>query len=404
MNLKYQIYNNFTLSELEKKLKTSNEHDVALFLSIHKDRKGRYFSFIKDLPMLTELSKIPIYGMWGVLNGKGVIGGYMTDAKIHGEEIAKHTTSYLNGTKIKDLPIIEKTKFVPQFDNIALNRFFISRSKLPKESIIINNKNSLYEKYNLLINTILTIVAVLVLMIITLQIIIKRKTKEIEKSKKKMNEFVGIVAHDLRSPIGAILSYADLLEDEPEHLNDVIPHIKNLATKSINLVNDMLDISAIESGNVELKINEINLIKLFDHTLKEVNFLAKNKNIKLCHNLENDLFIRGDFNRLTQVLQNLTTNAIKFTNDFGLVELIAKEEGDNVEIYVNDNGVGIPDSIVPKLFDKQIRTSSTGTHGESGTGYGLPLVYDLIKRHGSELKVKSIKNKGTTFHFSLMKA
>lgn len=403
-NIKFEIYDSFTLNELNEKITNLSRKTIPFMLAIHHDINGKYFSYDYDLPILNQLSSQPIYGMWGVLIKDGITGGFMTDGLVHGGEIGDYTLSILKGMNPNDLPIIERTKFTSQFNFDQITKYGINISALPKDSKIHDMPNSLYNTYRIEINIILIVITILLISNIILQWMVKIKTRKLEESNRRINDFVAIVAHDLRSPIGSIISYVDVLREVPEDLEEIADHLESSAKRSLELVNNILDISALETGKVKLDIKEMNLKDLFTKTLDEVDYLAKKKNIKLSTNLHKDIIVHGDFQRLSQVLQNLITNAIKFTSEDGEVKLNMMENNDKVDIIVKDNGIGIPSSLIPKIFNKNEKVTRPGTQGEQGTGYGLPLVYDLILQHGSELKVKSSENKGAEFHFHLPKA
>ena len=404
MNLKLEVLDNHSIEEMNFMLATAKKEDVAFVLAVHHDKNGKYFSYSYDLKEMSHVSNVPIYGMWGILINQGVIGGYTTDAKTHAKEIASMAIRVLKGERIENINIVEQTKYIPQFDYNELKRFDVNESILPVDSVIFNKPVTFYDQYKKYIWITIALIFALIIINIILQILVTKRTDELHKLNERMREFVGIVAHDLRNPIGAIIGFVDVLKEDKSEIDEVLPYIQRGANQSLTMINDILDLSAIESGKIEMNFEKIRLKELVNEVFRQFHQKVKAKNIQLLEVIDDDVLILGDPKRLSQVLQNLVGNAIKFTSNGGKVEVKVKEVGLKVKISVEDDGIGIPANIIHKLFDKNEKTSRTGTGGESGTGYGLPLVYDLIKRHNSLLKCESEIGSGARFFFELDKA
>lgn len=224
---------------------------------------------------------------------------------------------------------------------------------------------------------------------------------------KKMTDFVGIVSHDLRSPIGTIRMFSDLLLD-PEHTPDIpvsersiIERIKNASNSALDLIRDLLDLTAIETGRIKITLAPVEFYNIAAQTIEEHVFLARNKHIKLVLDVNKNVFVTADAKRIRQVLDNLITNAIKFTPHQGTVTIRATITHPHLQIDIHDTGMGIKEENRKKLFDKLQKFSTKGTDGESGTGFGLPLSQELIIEHGSAIEVHSNSTGGTTFRFYL---
>ena len=231
---------------------------------------------------------------------------------------------------------------------------------------------------------------------------------ELEESNKKLNDFVAIVAHDLRNPLGAILGYVTILsqirQDHWDKKEEKILHQLNMLCElSLTLVKDILEIGALGSGKLEINKKIENLKEIIDESIENVKFFAQKKSIDLVNNDPKNISLKVDKIRIVQVLTNLLNNAIKFTPKGGKVEVIIEEDNTSggVNVEVKDNGTGIHKEILKSLFDKEVTTSTKGTEGEKGTGFGLPLCQDLIKAHQSEIFVETNKDKGSRFFFKL---
>ena len=405
-----KVYDKFTFESLNQKVAEKNKDAVFLLLAIHADRDGVYFSYDEHFIKLAKTAVAPIYSMWGVLMGSGTIGGYMNNPYAHGKEITEIGISILNGINANMIPVKNRTSYTPHFDYNVLKKFNISSDVLPDNAKVHNRPISYYQENKRLINIASFVFVVLVTFIIFLKVLVDQRTREanlnasnLEKLKNRMRDFVGIVAHDLRAPVGNILSFSQALEEISEDHKEIVPYILKSAEKSIHLINNILDISAIEAGKVKMNKEEADLHEIILDIIHEVTFLTKGKNLSLSTNLNSKLMVLIDKQRITQILQNLLTNSIKFTGQNGRVEIVVKVDGDTVNVSVKDTGVGIPKDIIGNIFDTSKHTSRVGTEGESGTGYGLPLVYNLVREHGGALTVESDENIGSNFTFTLNK-
>lgn len=401
-NIKYEVVNNVTYKELKNTLASSSSRSVAIILAIHSDSEGRYFSYSTDLKEMSKVSKIPIYGMWGMNNGLGTLGGYMTDGYTHGQEISNIALEILKGANVKDFTIIPKTSFVPQFDYNQLVRFKVNLKDLPSDSKIINVPISLYSKYKYYILLISTLIILLLFTIMFLKHAVNVKTRHLASLNDKLREFVGIVAHDLRNPIGSILSLSQLLMHSEKNHKEIVPVIKSCAQNSLDLINDILVLSAIESGKIKINFAPMNFKKINEMINNSLGPLANKKRINIISNLDSEnIQVIADENRIYQVLENLVSNAIKFSRIDGVIKIYAIAHNKKVKVTVEDNGVGMPSSITDKIFSKNSNVSRKGTAGEVGTGYGLPLAFEIIKLHNCELKCSSTEEQGTIFTFEL---
>jgi signal transduction histidine kinase len=231
------------------------------------------------------------------------------------------------------------------------------------------------------------------------------KLRELSEMKE---EFLALTTHDLRSPltvISGVISFftsGRLGELSPEQKNMVAMMERN-AQSLIELVNDLLDASKLESGTMRLDLTSIDLGSLVDELRETMEPLAREKGITLEIHLPPEVPpVRADRTKLRRILVNLLSNAVKFTGKGGTVEVRgAPEEGGRVRISFSDTGVGIAPEDVERLFDKYEQARSRATRGEKGTGLGLYITKQLVELHGGEIKVKSEIGKGSTFSFTL---
>jgi signal transduction histidine kinase len=230
------------------------------------------------------------------------------------------------------------------------------------------------------------------------------KLKELAELRE---EFLALTTHDLRSPltvISGVISFftsGRLGELSPEQKNMVSMMERN-TQNLIELVNDLLDASKLESGTIRLDAASIDIRNVLDELRETMEPLAKEKGIELAEILPADLpRVEADRPKLRRILLNLLSNALKFTRKGGRVEVRAEQKDSRVEVSVSDTGVGIAPEDVDRLFDKYEQARSRATRGEKGTGLGLYITKQLVELHGSEIKVESELGKGSTFSFTL---
>jgi signal transduction histidine kinase len=236
-----------------------------------------------------------------------------------------------------------------------------------------------------------------------------QRNAQLEELNNLKNQFLGIAAHDLRNPIGIILSFSELvLDTDTEPLTDTQREILEMIRESsefmLKLLHNLLDIAAIESGNLSLERVPVDLALLVRKNLVRNRLLADKKHIEIVEDVAHDMpTVLLDAGKIEQVLNNLVTNAIKFSNAGTTVTVCCATENENVLISVRDQGQGIPESEADKLFKPFSRTSVLATAGESSTGLGLAIVKRIIDGHGGSIVVESVVGEGTVFRISIPK-
>jgi signal transduction histidine kinase len=233
------------------------------------------------------------------------------------------------------------------------------------------------------------------------------KNAALEAMNALKNEFLGMAAHDLRSPISNIESLADLLLESDSEIGrderaELLTMIRHLSQGMMRLLNDLLDIAAIESGKIDLQLKPVSV----PHYLAEVanynRLLAERKKIYLVTKVADSLpAIPFDQERIRQVLNNLLSNAIKFSPMHTVVTLEAYGVPTGVEFSVADQGQGIRPEDLGKLFDAFRRGSTKPTAGESSTGLGLSICKKIVELHGGTIGVESEVGRGSRFFFTL---
>jgi len=232
-----------------------------------------------------------------------------------------------------------------------------------------------------------------------------RAKEEAERASNFKDQFLSTMSHELRTPLNAVLGFSDLLADERYGtLNDrqqrYVGHINTGGKHLLKLISDILDLSKIEAGRMELALEDVTVASAFAEVTSALYPLAEKKSQALLQQVEPNLHVRADAMRFKQVLMNLAGNAIKFTPEGGRIELAARQVDNQVRVEVRDNGPGIPPEQQQRIFEAFFRLAQTGAATE-GTGLGLAITARLVEMHGSKLEIESKPGKGTCFHFSL---
>ncbi|MEW6702340.1 MAG: PAS domain S-box protein [Bacteroidota bacterium] len=242
----------------------------------------------------------------------------------------------------------------------------------------------------------------------------KRAEEELKKSAKNLQElnetkdrFISIISHDLRTPFSSILGFTDLLLNDKdlgeERRTQYIQFIQESSKSMLGLVNSLLDWTRLQTGSIKFEPDRINAKHIIGKSIQILSGAALQKKINLVSELEKDFYVHADEGLILQVFNNLISNAIKFTKPGGSVRVNAHAnvEKKQVEFSVKDDGIGIQNEDIPKLFKVDTKFTTSGTAGEKGSGLGLSLVHDIIRKHGGEIWVESVIGKGTEFIFSI---
>lgn len=234
-----------------------------------------------------------------------------------------------------------------------------------------------------------------------------RLYQELIELNQLKDKFLGIAAHDLRNPIGAVKGYLAILMEG--HLGKVEePQVRvmqkmNQACEAmLDLINDLLDVSAIQSGRLEIRPEPVDLAEYLKELHQSWVLFGKPKSIEIGLELEAGLpRVTMDPKRIDQVISNLVSNAIKFSYPGSVVTVRARKHREGVEISVADQGQGIPEDEIGKVFAEFGRTSVRPTGGEKSTGLGLAIVKRLVEAHGGRVWVESTVGRGSEFTFAL---
>ena len=226
----------------------------------------------------------------------------------------------------------------------------------------------------------------------------------IERLESIRQEFLSNVSHELRTPLTAILAFVETLEagaiDDPDSTHRFLSIIRKNANRMNDLIGDILELSAIEAGNVSVRTEPVKLNPLVNDVISSLARKVESQGVSVINAVESEAIVYADARRLEQMLTNLVDNAVKFTREHGRVT-IKFESGERDRIIVEDTGEGIPAQHLERLFERFYRVDRARSRELGGTGLGLAIVKHLARAHGGEVTVTSEVGKGTTFVIEL---
>lgn len=232
------------------------------------------------------------------------------------------------------------------------------------------------------------------------------RSREAERANRLKSQFLASMSHELRTPLNAIVGFSDLLAEEiagplNEKQKRFVGHVQDGAKHLLDLINDILDLSKIEAGQIELRPESFTVAEALHEVLSVIKPLAMPKKIQVETAVETDLRVYADRVRFKQILYNLLSNAVKFTPDGGRIQIGSSVAENAVCISVSDTGVGIPAEEHEAIFSEFHQVGTTTKGVKEGTGLGLAITKRLVRQHGGRIWVESEPGKGSRFSFTV---
>ena len=242
---------------------------------------------------------------------------------------------------------------------------------------------------------------------------VKLKRTEIETLKKEgiyRKEFVGNVAHELKTPLFSVQGYISNLLDGAMDDKELLKKYLKRAEKSVDrltfIIKDLDLITQLESSTLKLKVTSFDIVKLTEEIIEDLEISASKRNIKIIFNKNYDkqILVEADKNRIEQVITNLVTNSINYGSEKGTTEISFESNVEKIIVKVNDNGEGITEENMPRLFQRFFRVDVSRSRSQGGSGLGLAIVKHIIDAHNENIYVQSTVGVGSEFSFSLKKS
>lgn len=238
--------------------------------------------------------------------------------------------------------------------------------------------------------------------------LLEDKNRELALVNATKDKFFSIIAHDLKNPFYTLLQVSDQLRDRFHELDDdqkirIISLIHRSAVLTHDLLANLLDWSVSQTGSIHFHPEKLDLSVLVDDCTSLLRLNAEKKGIRLVSDVMPGTFVSADRNMVATVLRNLLSNAVKYMEIEGEVRIMAQESGEMMEVRVQDEGIGICEEDIGKLFRIDVNTHQIGKSGEKGTGLGLILCKEFVEKHGGNIRVESEAGRGSIFIFTLPK-
>lgn len=230
----------------------------------------------------------------------------------------------------------------------------------------------------------------------------------LNRMEENFKEFLGNASHELRTPLTSIQILIDLFSERKitleEIYNEFFPHLRKEVERMSKLVSNLLNLSRLEAGVIELQLKDVNLNEIVFDIVERLTPHISKKNLNITLKLPERVVITADPQHLDTIIFNIVENAVKYTPPAGSIDIGVEENVNNISLWIKDTGIGIPEKDLPRIFDRFYRVSKSRTNEDGfSTGLGLSIVKKLVERHGWEIKVESKVNKGTKFEIIIPK-
>lgn len=427
---KYLLDKNINLNFIQGKNKkdilnqiknSSDLNEALLICGIFKNEdNGENVKPENLIEEIKQIKDVPIYTSRDEYINKGTIGGYIDIPESCGRELGKMILKIYNEGGISKFSPVDKIGANYIVDYKQIYKYNINPLSLPEGTIVINKKSYqllLPKSYRIgyLLAWFATIL--IIIYIITKMSEYKRneaKNKKLYQMAKEREQlktdFIANMSHELRTPLNIITSASMLLEMKSqkeetvssEYILDKLNRINQSSNRLRRLINNLIDISKFDSGFFECKCKNENIVYVVEDIVHEVVDYAKEKNIELIFDTEEEEIISFiDKEKIERVILNLLSNAIKFTNENGKIEVYMKSDDNFIYITIKDNGIGISKEKIDHIFQRFYQVDNLLSRGSEGSGIGLCIVDEIIRMHGGKINIESEINKGTTFEIVL---
>jgi signal transduction histidine kinase/Tfp pilus assembly protein PilF len=327
-----------------------------------------------------------------------------------------HALQYMKEANILNDSLFNTEK-IAKFTDLQV-RYFTEQQN--QENLLLKQQNEIQEiaiRQQKLKTKILIIGGIFILGILFFiarsRVSFKKLSARLEKSEKELlkanagkDKFFTLIAHDLKSPFNGLLGITEILSENfdelpPEHSKKMILELRKSVTNVYALVEGLLSWAQIQTGKIEYRLEKTDLFKLAEEVTNQLETSATNKSITLEQNIGENTCAISDVKSISTVFRNLISNAIKFTKPGGCVKVEAVKNENNIEVSVEDNGIGIPPETLKKLFTITEKISKEGTANETGTGLGLILCKEFVTMNNGKIWAESEPGKGSRFVFTL---
>ena len=418
INFQWILTEDKTLSEVQSILSNLSSNNAVIQLYINKFKDIDTFDRNTINKTIAESCVAsPIYSILNYDVGQGSIGGKVINHFIQGQKAGSIALNLLNGYDTKELFIADDEANQYFFDYKSLKKFNIKTSDLPEGSVVINHPKELIKEYkNILIASLLLLIGLLGMILVLLWYIVYKKRYEkailnamhnAEEASNIKTHFISNISHELKTPINVIMSAIQLItyntKESPSYSKNknTLAIIDDNCKRLLRLINNLIDVQKHELDDTKLNLSAVNVVNLIEMLVASVVPYAESKNLNLIFDTnKEDVILKVDSDKLERIILNLLSNAIKFSKPNGEIKVTLSFE-DCLYISVADNGIGIAQENLNKIFDKFTQLDTSFSRKNEGSGIGLSIVKSFVLLHNGKISVKSELNKGTSFLIEL---
>lgn len=394
----------YSKKEFAAELEKFDKHTIVIFLICSEDKDGNAYTNREVEEMIKEHANVPIFRVVQEGVGNGFFGGAVVSFEDAGQLAGEMAMKILEGTEPSEIAMVESSTNLYYFDEEVVNRYHIIKTQLPKKAEFVNAKVSLLEKNAHVIVGILVVALILSLVIGIVVILIHLEDRNRANEAKTI--FLSRMSHEIRTPMNAILGITSLTKQatDDEKVLGNLDKIEGASKLLLSILNDVLDMSAIENGKLKIGKESFHLETALTPAVELYETLCAKKGIAYTVKYEGEVpeLLLGDALRLNQILNNLLSNAFKFTKAGGTVNLtIRPVERVNGTVYiqfeVQDTGCGMSEDMKQRIFQPFEQESAKTAFSHGGSGLGMAITKNLTELMNGTIQVESKKGEGTAF-------
>lgn len=433
--LQFEMLNasQYTYGELCQKISEIKDDTILLFLICGEDINGNHYSNKQAFSIISEYARVPVFRMMESGVGQGLLGGYIVSHEKSGEIAANIALQILNGADPKSIPVVTDSPNYFYYDYQIIKKYDIKTSLLPAESIFVNEDVSILKKNaGIIIPTLMYIIGGIILIGFTgllsnlrernklirkvnnknSQLLIavekaEKATLQAKRANSAKTDFLSRMSHDIRTPMNAIIGLTEITKvalDNPKIVKNNLDRIDHSSKYLLELINDILAMSRIESGKETLRLEMFDIHETFTSVRDIIQAQAAFKDVIFIMRIDDTIkkYYIGDSNKLKQIIMNLLSNALKFTNPHDQISLYVREKYDSedesaIEIVVCDTGIGVENEFLDKMFEPFEQADKDIARNHTGSGLGLSIVKHFVEMMNGNVKVESEEGVGTQF-------